>query len=150
LAGELSTRKLEHLVDDVLCRYPATTPQTVLDRIGKRPGGPALRQALAPWLTGPRPQSPPEMELFRRLDDATERGRLERQYRITDPETGQFLGRVDLAYPDAKVAFEYNGRRHHNPRTAEKDQQRKDGVEEVGWTVKDAGRDAQHDGHRDG
>jgi very-short-patch-repair endonuclease len=89
------------------------------------------------------------MELFRRLSelaDGPERGRLERQYPIADPETGEFLGRTDLAYPDANVAIEYNGRRHHNPRTAEHDEQRKDGIETVGWTVEETGRDAQHDG----
>ncbi|HWW54167.1 MAG TPA: type IV toxin-antitoxin system AbiEi family antitoxin domain-containing protein, partial [Acidimicrobiales bacterium] len=61
LGGQLSRRALEGLVDDVLHRYPAISPHAVLDRVGKRPGGPALRNALQPWLTGPRPDSPPEM-----------------------------------------------------------------------------------------
>lgn len=79
------------------------------------------------------------MHLFRRLSPRPKLGPPERQYPVIDSQTGRLLGRVDLAYPDLKIAIEYHGRRHHNPRTAEHDEARQEGIVSAGWTVENTG-----------
>ncbi|MDT7598696.1 MAG: hypothetical protein QOK26_773 [Pseudonocardiales bacterium] len=54
------------------------------------------------------------------------------QYRILD-EYNFVLARVDLAYPDAELAHEYDGSAHSNRRRADADRQRDAMLAGHGW-----------------
>jgi hypothetical protein len=54
------------------------------------------------------------------------------QYRILD-EYGFVLARVDLAYPDSKLAVEYDGSAHFDARRARLDRQRDAELAGYGW-----------------
>lgn len=54
-------------------------------------------------------------------------------HRVFDGST--FVGRVDLAYPDAKVAVEYDGEYHWEKEQAMKDLGRINRLQQAGWTV---------------
>jgi hypothetical protein len=48
---------------------------------------------------------------------------------------GQFLGRVDLAFPEARVAIEYEGAYHFQDGQIIRDDERYDRLRAAGWTV---------------
>jgi hypothetical protein len=49
---------------------------------------------------------------------------------------GRWIARVDLAYPDARVAIELDSKRHHLHEAAfEADRPRQNALELAGWTV---------------
>lgn len=54
------------------------------------------------------------------------------QYRIVD-EHGFVLARADLAYSEAKLAIEYDGRTHLDPIQTERDRQRDAELAAHGW-----------------
>jgi hypothetical protein len=54
------------------------------------------------------------------------------QLNVYDPH-GEFIGRLDLAYPEAKVAVEYDGAHHWEQRRA--DDRRRDRLRAQGWVV---------------
>jgi very-short-patch-repair endonuclease len=57
-----------------------------------------------------------------------------KQYPVTD--SGKFLGRVDFAYPDCKIAIEFVGWDFHSGRRRwEKDLRRRTSLESRGWMV---------------
>ncbi|MGH3520726.1 MAG: endonuclease domain-containing protein [Haloechinothrix sp.] len=47
---------------------------------------------------------------------------------------GRFLGRLDLAFPEYRIAVEYDGSWHGNPEQARLDAQRRSRMEAEGWT----------------
>ena len=47
---------------------------------------------------------------------------------------------LDLAYPDVRVAMEYDGRRDHGPRQWGADAEREDELWSIGWVRLPAGR----------
>lgn len=49
--------------------------------------------------------------------------------------SGVWLARVDLAWPEFRVAVEYDGREHHGPERAEHDARRRDRLRASGWIV---------------
>jgi hypothetical protein len=62
-------------------------------------------------------------------------------------EQGIFLGRVDFAWPDQKIALEYDGDHHRDREQYRRDQRRGNGFTAGGWlvihaTAADAGRPA--------
>jgi hypothetical protein len=140
LAATLSKSGLEDLVDDVLYRFTPVSPKGVLDTLDRtrpRHGAGALRAAVAPWLDGPRPGSPPEMSLLRRLVD----GGLPppvRQHEIYSAFDRRFIARPDLAYPAERIAIEYLGPRFHGVRQAPRDEKRRLGLVANGWEQVDA------------
>ena len=56
------------------------------------------------------------------------------QYVVRDAE-GRFVARVDLAFPELKVAVEYDGAWHGNPGQLGRDRRRLNALVAVGWTV---------------
>lgn len=134
----LGYEALCEVVDDALCR-PLTNPNDLLQamvRTGQGPGrrGQAnLQRALEVWTPGPKPGSPAEMRLVRRLQSWGFPLPV-RQYRIYD-DGGRFVAKLDLSWPEPKVGFEYQGERHHGPRRRKHDAERKARIEALGWQV---------------
>jgi very-short-patch-repair endonuclease len=103
-----------------------------------RPGGPVLRQLVEARIDGRRPT---ESEMETRLLQAIRKAGLpepERQYEVWDG--GRFVGRVDLAYPEARVAIEYDSNEHHTGRVAtRRDRARRHELIAAGWLPIDVG-----------
>ena len=55
------------------------------------------------------------------------------QYRVVD--AGQFVARVDFAWPEQKVAVEYDGLWHGEPGQFAKDRRRLNRLQAAGWRV---------------
>ncbi|TFV89109.1 DUF559 domain-containing protein [Blastococcus sp. CT_GayMR16] len=88
------------------------------------------RRAVA--LADGRAESPPES----RLRVILRRAGLtpEPQYVICDPD-GNFIARVDLAFPEHRVAVEYDGAWHGRPGQLARDRKRLNALVAAGWTV---------------
>lgn len=56
------------------------------------------------------------------------------QYPVCN-EYGVVIGEVDLAWPELKIALEYDGSHHTDPETLRKDIARVDEMIEMGWIV---------------
>jgi hypothetical protein len=97
-----------------------------------------LEAVLLPWVAGPRAGSPKELSLCRVLQ-LHGLPRPVRQHRLWIPgrSTPRYL---DLAYPEARIAPEYDGRREHGVREWERDAAREDELGRVGWVRLPAGR----------
>ena len=55
------------------------------------------------------------------------------QFEVVDGD--RFLARVDFAWPDRRVAVEYDGLWHAEPGQFARDRQRLNRLREAGWTV---------------
>lgn len=121
----------------VLIDRPVGPKVTDLERIRALAGtvsGRGCRQvreavALADGLA----QSPPETRL-RLLLHRSDLPRPVAQFNVRD--AGGFIGRVDFAWPDRKVAVEYEGAWHgESPQQVDADRGRLNRLTEAGWTV---------------
>lgn len=56
------------------------------------------------------------------------------QFTILGPD-GAFVARVDLAWPELRVAVEYDGAHHDDPGRIVRDRARLNAIRRVGWTV---------------
>ncbi len=137
-AAILDHDALCELVDVALCRELASPAavRAAAERAGQGPGRkglPRLEQVLEVWNAGPRPGSPAEMRLLRRL---VQWGfpMPERQLEVRDGR-GRFVGRVDLGWRALKIGFEYDGADFHGARRAEPDARRQERIEALGWRV---------------
>jgi len=133
----LEFNALCELVDPAICRE-LTDPSRLRAAAGRasrgpgRKGLPLLEEVLLVW-AGPRPGSPAEMRLLRRLI-GWGFPQPERQVVITD-EQGAFLGRIDLGWADHRFGFEYDGAEFHTPRQWESDEARQYAIEAMGWRI---------------
>jgi hypothetical protein len=115
-----------------------------LSRSG-RPGGPTIRELLAARDPARRPT---ESEMETRLLQAM------RAHGLPEPMTqhevwqgSAFIGRVDVAYPDAKIAIEYDSDEFHSGRVAKKrDRGRRQRLIAAGWLPIDVGPTDLRDG----
>ncbi|MGH8992614.1 MAG: DUF559 domain-containing protein [Acidimicrobiia bacterium] len=98
-----------------------------------RKGLPLIEEALEVWSTGRRPDSPPEMKLFRLMVEWGFPGP-QRQHPVFDT-VGQFVGRGDVAVPAWRLILEYDGQEFHGPRSKAADAARQSRLEALGWTV---------------
>ncbi|AKS35500.1 DUF559 domain-containing protein [Mycolicibacterium goodii] len=104
--------------------------RAALDQAGRR-GIVAVRNLIA--LADPRAESPMESESRLMMIDAG-LPMPELQYEVIDGR-GQ-LRRLDFAWPDCRVAVEYDGEDwHNNPEALRNDRQRAAALMEVGWSV---------------
>jgi hypothetical protein len=140
-AGLVATEALCDLVDSALCKKLVQPSRLVrasgrawTTARGRRRGRLAgLERALDVWRSGAPAGSPPEARLQRKL---IEWGfpRAERQIEVYD-EDGKFVARADVGIRELKVLFEYDSDEHHGPRCWIADDERKERLEELGWTV---------------
>lgn len=106
---------------DELCRYFAGKRRLRNLRIGER-----LLD-----LVEPRTESPMETRLRMVLVDAG-LAPPHAQWEVRDA-WGGLVGRLDLAYPDARIGIEYDGAEHWQQRRA--DDRRRAAIRELGWDV---------------
>jgi hypothetical protein len=125
------TRRLRVAVSDLdqLVRAGLVRTEDIAIALrGRRDWGVTLaRQAVG--LVDPRAESPRESELRVILQLAGMPATP--QYPVI--YRGTFLGRLDLAYPEHRVAVEYDGQWHNEPAQALADQQRRELMRDVGW-----------------
>ncbi|MFE0026324.1 endonuclease domain-containing protein [Amycolatopsis sp. NPDC059021] len=81
-------------------------------------------------LSDPRAESLPESEL--RIVLAAGGFAAKPQYNVRS-RRGHFLGRLDLAIKESKVAIEYDGRWHEEPSQQQHDYERRRRIAEEGW-----------------
>jgi hypothetical protein len=125
--------------DDVLQRGWCTPAEIrarwAASRVHRRE---VLEAVLLPWVPGPKAGSPKELSLCRVLQ-LHGLPRPVRQHPVMIP--GRSRPRyLDLAYPDARVAPEYDGAREHGVRHWEHDAEREDELAWVDWLRLPAGR----------
>lgn len=130
LAGVVSGDTLEEAVDDALCRRLVRLHE--LDGTRSR----ALREVLAAWNGEGLPEGVAEMRVVRRLV-AAGLPQPVRQYEIRIG--GVLVARVDLAYPQFRLAMELDGFRWHaGRRRFRSDRMRRNRVEAAGWRLLEA------------
>jgi hypothetical protein len=125
------------VADDVLWRLRDRTEiRRVWERVARGRHAKRLEEVLLPWTPGPRPGSPKEMALCRVLILHGLPAPV-RQHPLTAHGRRRY---PDLAYPDHRVALEYDGRREHGPRRRDADATREEELWSIGWVRLPAGR----------
>lgn len=125
---------------DALARVGGFAPTDLLARRAEESGARGVRgltEVVA--LADPRAESPPETRLRLLLHRAGLPAPAV-QYRIVD-EHGFVVARVDLAYPAAKLAIEYDGSTHFDHRRVLRDRDRDLELGDLGWDTMRFGRD---------
>jgi hypothetical protein len=139
LLGRVPEETLFALADDVMWRLrDRDAVRLAWERVAGGRHGALLGELLLPWEPGPKPGSPKEMSLARVLI-LHGLPRPVRQHLVLIPgrEHPRYL---DLAYPDVRVAMEYDGRRDHGPRHWGSDAAREDELQRIAWIRVPAGR----------
>ena len=139
LAGQLSERRLDQVVDEVLRRRMLAWPD-LLDVLVRhqrrgRPGVAALR-ALLDRRYGE--QAIPDSRWNRMVGQLLVDAGLpapEFEYDVRT-ERGRFCGRLDLAFPEQRVGIELDSRRYHlNSRSFHDDRVRSNRLVNAGWRL---------------
>ena len=118
-ASILTPARLAEVVAELACR-------------GRR-GSTVLREITAELLPG---YVPPASELESRFRDVVRSAGLPEPVRQLDAGGSAWIGRVDVAYPAARLVVELDSRRWHDTRTArESDRQRDNALVAAGWRV---------------
>ena len=128
---------VERAVDDALRRKLVSVKS--LARVADALGGPGrrrstvMRNVLAGYCEGIEPgDSPPEARIARLLL----RAGLPKPRQQCRVRLGRRTIRIDLAYPDAMIAIEFDGYGFHATRSAfDNDRARANELEILGWTV---------------
>jgi very-short-patch-repair endonuclease len=120
------------VVVDALLHAGLTTPEEIAAVVDRHRGERWIRR-VGPVLSlvDGRSESPMESRLRVLLLRAGLVG-LEPQY-VVRRAGGRFVGRLDLAFPAARVAVEYDGAWHWQQRRA--DDRRRDALRRLGWTI---------------
>jgi len=121
------------VVADAVLRAGTADSSQLQDELVHHRGLRGVRQAEhVLTLADPRAESPPESRL--RLGLVLAGLRPVPQYDVH--AAGRFLARVDLAFPEAKLAIEYDGRAVHERQDVfVRDRQRQNDLVRAGWTV---------------
>ncbi len=145
VAATTSAARLEDAVDDALCRRLVTAADLTSSCRRGRAGSVALRAVAGLWLAGDRPGSLAEARLVRRLmAHALPKPVL--QHEVSDGE-GRGFAKLDLAWPDQRVAVELDSFRWHGARRSHgATARRRNRLEARGWHVLVATTDDLDDG----
>jgi hypothetical protein len=131
-ASMLEPNDLVALGDHMVGRAGLATIEDLAVAI--RPGGRGVRAARAA-LDRIRVGSESAMETHLRLA-VVEAGFPEPELNIdVRSDTGEFLGRVDMAWPELRIALEYDGDHHRDRDTFRRDRRRGNGFVVNGWLV---------------
>jgi len=130
---------IDAMLDNALRRELTTLDalDRACDRLATkgRPGGQRFREALdARAWDEAVPESPPERLLARAL---VTQGLPKPVFQhVVRDDAGQFVARVDLAYPDVRLAVEYDSYQEHTGKLAlVRDSSRRNHLTSVGWTT---------------
>jgi very-short-patch-repair endonuclease len=118
---------------DVLLGRGLVHPDDLADRAAALPSGRGIRLARRSIaLADGRAESPPEtvLRILLRTAGLTPVP----QYVVRTPD-GRFIARVDLAFPEQRVAIEYDGAWHGKPGQLARDRRRLNALVAAGWTV---------------
>ncbi|MEU8300214.1 DUF559 domain-containing protein [Micromonospora sp. NPDC048909] len=132
LAQWLPVEEAVALVDGIAGQRLVQTDQLLDDargRVGLRGWRRMLRVA---ELADPGAESPPESRLRVRLVLA---GLPRPVSQFVLEHEGRFVARLDLAWPQHRVAIEYDGLWHHDPEQFHRDRRRLNRLVGEGWTV---------------
>jgi uncharacterized protein DUF559 len=119
---------------DAVCHRLLVQTSEIADYVTERtrwPGAARLRLLLR--LVDGRAESPMETRLRLLLHDAGAPAPIP-QYEIRD-EDGRFLARVDLGYPQWRIALEYEGDHHRERTQFRRDITRVNALRQAGWLV---------------
>lgn len=134
LAGVVGGDVLEEAVDDVLCRRLCRLDDLWVPA-GRR-GAASLRTVVEAWNGDALPAGVAEMRVVRGLL-AVGLAQPVRQYEIW--AGGVLVARVDLAYPEHRLAIELDGFRWHaGRRPFRSDRLRRNRIEAAGWRLLEA------------
>ena len=153
LAGAMGTATLDLAIENALRRKLTTTPELVatLDQLGRRgrAGTTKLRKALAERRNHETLSESEAERLVMRMLSANGLPAPTPQYQIRDDD-GRLVARVDLAYPDVKIAIEYDSYAHHVSRDAlVRDSARRNAVVALGWLpITATANDLRNGGHQ--
>ncbi|SEO65333.1 Transcriptional regulator, AbiEi antitoxin, Type IV TA system [Trujillonella endophytica] len=132
LAGVLPPQALLAVTDQVLARWCG--PEELAAQIERRPTGRGVARArLVLPLGDPRAESPME-SITRWLVHAAGLPAPELQHVVRTAEGG-FLGRADLAWPQARVLVEFDGDVHRERDVFVADLRRQNALVAAGWVV---------------
>lgn len=139
LAGQLPAREIDGLIDDALRKGLTTLPKLhwrlrVLGRRGRNGSGVLRSRLEARDPENARAQSSLERAFFD-LVRSTDLPKPRLQHVITAP-TGDFLGRVDAAWPENRLAVELDGYEFHSKLADwSHDHERQAELQAQGWTI---------------
>lgn len=120
-------------MDDVLCRRLCSLDDVAGAAVTGRRGSRALATVLGAWNGDGLAEGVAEMRVVRQLLAAGLPNPV-RQYEIRSG--GEFVARVDIAYPDDLVAIELDGFRWHGGRGPfRSDRLRRNRIEAAGWRL---------------
>jgi hypothetical protein len=131
---ELFAAKLAHTVElvDALLHRTGERIGAVAELARRHRGARGLRAGrIVIALADPSAESPPESVLRTRAVLAG-LPRPVPQFTVRDP-AGEFVARVDLAWPDRRLAAEYDGSWHDDPQQFTADRRRRNALQLVGW-----------------
>lgn len=137
-AAVLSKEELSAVVNEAMSRKTVQL-QHILDAAGRveaapgRLGSGRLHAVLSTWTDAIRPDSPAEAAAIRRIRVFGLPAPVT-QHEVLD-EDGRFVARLDMAWPDERVAREYDSLRFHGPDRIEPDEERLQALERLGWEV---------------
>lgn len=135
LAAVLERPRLEAVVDAAACRrlLTADSVQRCVSRMGRgHRGAEVALDVVAAWSPFIEADSPAEMRLLRQLRDLGLTG-LVTQYSVEGPNG--FVARLDLAVPELRRGFEYDGAEAHTPRRWGRDELRYAELRALGWEI---------------
>jgi very-short-patch-repair endonuclease len=133
--GRLSGRDDAFAALDALMRVGGFTVAHLSDQLPRFRGARGVRQLrqLVPW-GDPNAESPAEsLTRLRLYDDGLPAPAV--QYEVRNA-LGAVIYRLDLAYPELKLAVEYDGQEYHTSSDDQAhDRQRRDYLRRLGWTI---------------
>jgi very-short-patch-repair endonuclease len=150
LAATGHCETLEIAVEDALRRGLTTVSrlEATLERDGGkgRPGARALREVVEDHRDSPATESELEAKVWRAIRRARVPGMV-KQHPVTRPDGSR--ARIDLAFPQAKIAVEVESYRWHSGRKAwHRDLARRNDLIALGWTVVHATKEDADEGCR--
>ncbi len=137
-AAVLSADELAAVVNEAISRKLVQLRHIVeaADRVEAAPGrlgSGRLQSVLSTWTDAIRPDSAAEAAAIRRIRVFGLPAPVT-QHEVRD-EDGSFVARLDLAWPEERVAREYDSLRFHGPDRIEDDEARLQALERLGWSV---------------
>jgi very-short-patch-repair endonuclease len=137
-----ATGMVEYALENALRRGLVTLPEldATIQRLSRRgrPGGPALRRLVEARADGRRPTDSDTETRLRQVIRAAGLPEPVPQFEVWSGS--RYLGRVDFAYPDARIAIEYDSDEHHSGRVAtRRDRARRHDLIAAGWLPIDIG-----------